>query len=161
MKKILLMCAMLAAAGCQYDVPLAAAPSLPIDHALIGVWESTEENAERMVVLPLSGQEYIVQYPVSEKNGLLFKAFRIQAAGRDLVQVQWLGGVNGSLETNTPAYQVLDYKLDGDTLTLRVLRSSVFTNKFQATEAFAAAVEAARDRADLFEDPGVFRRVLP
>ena len=160
MKRLLMLVGLLALAACQYDTPLTKGPGLPVDSKLAGSWDamSGEQNPERLVILPLDANEYLVEYPAGA-DAMYFRAITLTNAVGNLAQLKLLGSRKGAAKSDTPPYQIMSWKLAGDTLTLAVLNEKAVGGKHATPEAFAKAIAEHSDDAALFNEPASFKRV--
>lgn len=155
----------LALAGCLYDAPLVGENSIPIDSALLGVWEEVAddpdamvESPERMLILPFSGTEYLVHYPVNDKGGY-YRAYRFNLGGVDGVQLQFIGDPKGPVD-DEDKFLVASYSIDADgNLVIKLLNDKLVEDELSGSEAIREAFLEHKDAKDLFTDPGTFKRV--
>ncbi len=154
---ILAVCALIG--GCVYTVPLVKTPKIEIGSAVVGLWELQEnkESPERMLVLPLSKKECLVSY--SDKETLYFRACLAKVADKTIVQLQVIGGGGGGVPDDNRIYQYAEYKVEGDTLTVRMLNDEVIDRDIDSTRALTKAIKKHIDDPNLFKDAGVFKRV--
>lgn len=145
-------------AGCDYTVPLNETPELPIDSALIGVWERTTNQGEkqRLLVLPLSKNEYLVSFPAQAKDALFARASLCKTAGKTFLQLAWFGTAKGVTPEDSRVYQYATYAVAGDTLKGRLLNAEVVDREAASSAALAAAIEANLENPRLFRDEWVF-----
>lgn len=100
---ILLLC------GCEYEVPLTEAHTIPVDEALLGVWHPVEEEVGRILSRPVrikifrfSDTEYLIQYRYGDAE-FFFRAYPIEIEGERYVQLQGIGSHHGPGKTGQPA----------------------------------------------------------
>ena len=91
----LLVAACFLVSGCNYDFPLTAKPTRPIEPGLVGDWETfdkDEHKTEHMNVRRLDASTYVVSL-----DGDLYRVFHSDFAGVTLLSVQNLqpGGDEG------------------------------------------------------------------
>ena len=150
--------------GCQYDYPLVDKSVKPIDKSLLGVWESVPDEGEtnavinRALVLPFSDNEYLIQYPVKEKDSLFFRAYLIDIDGLSCLQVQVLGTDQGPAESSADTYDVVAYQKAGDLLVVDVLNPQVVKKEAGSTEALQQAFLKARTNSVRFNHHARFRK---
>jgi hypothetical protein len=161
MNKLLLLVVCLGFAGCDYTVPLTGTPELEIDRKTIGLWERTNDQGQRelLLVLPLNESEYLISYPLSAKNGMFAKAFLYRIAGKTLVQLRWIGTAKGSLPENNRVYQFAAYEIEDGELRIRLLNTSLVSKDTTSSAQLASSIEENRDSPDLFREPLVFKKV--
>ncbi|NLE58447.1 MAG: hypothetical protein GX616_08805, partial [Planctomycetes bacterium] len=108
-------------AGCDYTVPLAESPALPLDPALAGLWSRTRPDgeAETLLVLPLDKRECLVSFPAGTPDAMFGRACLAQAAGLTLAQVRWIGTARGKQPEEARVYQYADFSVAGGRLSVR------------------------------------------
>jgi hypothetical protein len=148
-------------AGCDYTVPLVTKPEIQIDRNVLGLWQDTdpENPSQQLLVLPLGPREYLISFPHVSRDGLFARAALVRCAGRTLVQLEWLGTARGGVPDDNRVYQFAAYALKGDRLEVRLLRLEVVSKDVSSTAELIRAIEANKDRPDLFREPMVFRQV--
>jgi hypothetical protein len=161
MKAIALCILGLVLAGCEYTVPLAAKPELKLDRALLGVWERQlpDGKKERLLVLPLDENEYLVSFPAGTPDAMFARACLVKVGEETLVQLRWFGNAHGNLITDEPPYQYVAYSATEGTLSVQLLNSDVIPKDIPTTEALAQAIVANIDHPDLFREPMMFQQV--
>ena len=160
MKRLLLLAACAALAGCDYTVPLAKAPSMDADASLVGLWERIGENGqpESLLVLPLGKQEYMVSYPAAAKDGMFARACLVRCAGRTLAQIEWIGSARGTRPDDGRLWQFAAFERSGEKLKVRMLNADTVSRDVKTTEELAAAVEKNKESPDLFRSEMVFTK---
>jgi hypothetical protein len=147
--------------ACEYDAPLTRDHTIPIDQAVLGVWEATSEgtDSERALVLPFSETEYLVQYPM-EKDSIFFRAYPISVGGVSCVQFEAIGSEEGAVEKDEKKrFHVVSYQLTGDALEIKLLNTERVDKGLADSEALLKAFIEHKDDADLFIDPVTFKKV--
>ena len=161
MKKLMfvVLCGLMA--GCEYTVPLLKNPETAIDRSILGLWQRTKEDGqiEQLCVLPLDQKEYLVSYPSGVKTSMFARACVCSAAGKPLVQLEWVGTGEGKLVEDNRAFQFVAYSLAGDTLTVRLLNSDLVSKDLTSSAELSKSIEANKDSVNLFKEPMVFTRV--
>ena len=164
-RSLSLIAALLLFAGCQYDSPLTEEHSIPIDPALLGVWEEMPDDgdspgeAARMIVLKFSETEYLVHYPVG-KDGGYYRAYSFSLGGLDGVQLEVVGSENGPIDsTEEDLFLVASYSIINGELEVKLLNGELVDDVLTGSEAIREAFLKNKDSKDLFTDPGKFRRV--
>lgn len=148
-------------AGCDYTVQLVKTPEIPVDRALIGAWsrEAEDGRTERLLVLPLGPAEYLVSFPAEAANAMYARACHGQAGAWKLVQLTWFGTARGEVPEDSRVYQYAVYTVKGDTLTIGLLNADVVTRDVTTAEALVQALDANREKRELFREPMVFKKV--
>lgn len=148
-------------AGCDYTVPLAEKPELPIDKALVGRWETTVDGkAAQLLVLAFSPDEYLAVYPAETPDALYARACLCGGTDFALVQLRWFGSANARADFGTCAYQYAAYSVDGDKLVVRLLNPAV-VKPADTAAALLAAIKANNANPELFREEMRFTRVKP
>ena len=162
---LFLIVAGLIAAGCEYQAPLTDEHKLPVDPAVLGLWEpvpdgevSSDPDRERLVVLEYSATEYLVHYP-TDKDGQYFRGYPIKIAGVPCVQIQLIGSATGDVKKEARTYQVVSYKLSNGELSLTTLNTAVVDKSLKDSAALRRAFEKNKNNHELFVNPGRFRKV--
>lgn len=160
-----LIVAGLLATGCEYQAPLTDEHKLPVDAAILGLWEqvpdggvSTDQARDRMVVLEYSATEYLVHYP-TDKDGQYFRGYPIRIAGVPCVQMQLIGSATGELQKKARKYLVASYKLSNGELSIMTLNTAVVDKSLKDSAALRRSFEKNRHNPELFVNPGHFRKV--
>jgi hypothetical protein len=162
MKKLLILLAVVLLAGCDYTVPLVTTPDINIDKSILGLWQTKEDDGkiEQLLVLALDDHEYLVSYPSGAKDAMFARASLCHTDGKTLVQLKWLGSVDGTPMDDNRVYEFFSYSVSGDKLTARVLNSDVVNKDAASTKELEKAIAANRDNPELFKkDSIVFTKV--
>ena len=144
--------------GCEYTVPLVTKPEIKIDKTVLGVWQGREEK-ERLLVLPLGETEYLVSYPSGDKNALFARACLGKVGEQQIIQLRWFGTAQGEVVDDERVYQYVSFSVVEDTLTVRVLNSTVVPKKAASTEELRQAIAKGTKNPTLFHKPRRFQRV--
>lgn len=102
-------CCCLVLAGCEYEAPITATPTRPVEEKLLGNW-SAENGTEKMRIRKFDESTYVISY-----NGQLYRAFHSDVAETPFVSVQ-------NVDSERRTYAFLTWRLEGAGKTL-VLRS--------------------------------------
>lgn len=161
MKKLLCVYICLVLAGCDFTVPLSAAPELPIDTRAVGLWEMAKPNGntERLLILPFNDHEYFISWPEAASTELYAKAHLFNFSGMVLVQLQWFGNSDGAVPDDDRNYQIASYAITGDALEIQLLNTDVIGKEFQSAADLATAIEANKSNPDLFREKMIYKRV--
>ena len=146
--------------GCDYKVPLAETAELPVDAALVGSWERTTQQGEkqRLLVLPLGKNEYLVSFPARAKDAMFARAALCKTGTLTLIQLAWFGTAQGATPEDGRIFQYASYTLADGTLKGRLLNADVVDRDVSSAAALSAAIEANRDNPKLFRDAWEFTR---
>lgn len=165
---ILTAVAALAFSACQYEVPLVAEHTIPIDPAVIGLWEAVPEGVKkpdadkRMLILKFSDTEYLVRHPLG-KEGIHYRAYPIELGGKSCVQLEAIGTEAGPLDWEgdvaTP-FQVVSYETSDGKLEIRTLNSDLLGKDLKTTKALQEAFLKHKDSNELFNDPENYVKVV-
>ena len=150
-------------AGCDFTVALVKTPELPIDQALVGAWSQSDENGktDRLLVLPLGPNEYLVSFPAGEKNAMFARACLCRTEDRTLAQLTWFGTAQGVVPEDGRVYQYATYSVKGDTLYVNLLNADVVKRDTPTSEALIKAIAANKDKTDLFRETMIFKKDKP
>lgn len=160
MRKLMMVAACAALAGCDYTVPLSKAPVKAADAALVGLWQRTENGqVESLVLLPVGKQELMVAYPAASKEAMYGRAWAAKGAGLPLLQIEWIGTGKGVVPEDKKVFQLASYAIEGDKLTVRIVNGDTVGASAETTDQLAKALEAAKGKDDFYRSPMVFTRV--
>jgi len=165
MKWAIPLSAFTALCGCVYKVPLVEEALLPIDPAAVGVWTTVRDEAdaaakpEKLVVLPFSGNEYMIIYPAG-KDEMYFRAYPVEVSGMKLIQLRWIGQRQSPLGGKEKPYQLCSYDITDGLLTIRVLNAELLNREAETPEALQRSLVENRSAPGLLQDPGRFRKVV-
>lgn len=150
-------------AGCDYTVSLVQKPDTPIDKALVGSWSLTGDDGrtQKLLVLPLGVNEYLVSYPAGEKDAMFARACLCRADARTLVQLTWFGTARGTTPDDDRVVQYAAYSVKGETLAVNLLNADTVKRDAATPEALARAIAANRDNPELFRETLIFKRERP
>ncbi len=155
-------------AACRYQAPLVAEHTIPIDPAVIGLWEPTvgEKGKEpdanhRMLILKFSNTEYLIRQPIGD-GVIHYRGYLIKPGGKTCVQLEAIGDGKGPLggdgDIVTP-FEVVSYEVKDGNLEIRTLNSELLGKGLKTTEALQEAFLKNKDHPELFGDPTVYRKV--
>ncbi|MDX1594367.1 MAG: hypothetical protein R3298_08960 [Gammaproteobacteria bacterium] len=146
--------------ACDYTVPLVESPTHAIDASAVGLWQRTTPDGrkERLLVLPLGENEYLVSFPAGSDKAMFARAAHWRGASVPLVQVDWFGTAEGRLPDDRRTFQYADYAVRGDALEIRLLDPEVVPKTVATAEALADAIARNADHPGLFREPLRFRR---
>jgi hypothetical protein len=151
--------------GCVYKAPVTTTHTIPVDPAVLGVWQAVPEPGkdldadERMLVLKYSDTEYMVRYP-SGKDAMFFRGYPIKLGNLRCVQIQLLGEKDQPVNDEDRKYQVVAYKLADGVLELRTLNADLISDRLATSADLLKAIKANIANPDLFKDPGKFKKVV-
>jgi len=162
---VLLAACFLVIAGCEYEAPLTDEHSIPIDSAVLGLWELIPEEGnkpkpeERAMVLKYSDTEYLIHYPLGEE-GMYFRGYLINIGGISCIQVERIGSASGPPdEDDMDRFHVVSYKVENGNLVVKILNTDLVDDGLKDSKALKKAFLKHKDNESLFRDPGIFRRV--
>ena len=160
---IIIVAAMLIISGCEYQEPLAEKQNLPIDESLVGQWNALPDSndtspvQDRIIVLKLSGTEYLVHY-YTGSGSMYFRAYPLKVGNIECLQLQLLGYQDGRLARNDAPFQVAKYTVSGDIVEIRMMNTSVISPKLAGNDEIREAFIKNQANDKLFREPGKFRR---
>ncbi len=147
-------------AACTYDSPITEEHSIPIDQALLGLWEPLSgDDQDPLLVLKLSDTEYQI-HNFGRDSGIYFRGYAIEVEGVPAVQLQVLGDDYGPVdETAERRYSVVSYRLVNGELEVSELNTDLVDEDLETSEAIRQAFVVHKDNKDLFTDPILFRKI--
>ncbi len=147
--------------GCDYTLKLVDKPTINIDRSVIGLWQSTNHNdqVENLLILPLGNKEYMVSFPAGSDDAMFARASLWRQKEMVLVQLNWFGTAKGKLPENKRTFQYASYKLNDDSLTVRLLNPEIISTKLASTEEFVQNIEKNKDNVKLFRNKMVFKKI--
>jgi hypothetical protein len=160
---LLFFVVLLCVAACVYLEPLSEKQNIPIDPALLGLWEPVPEknepkpSGEWILALKYSDTEYMIHYKTGS-DSMYFRAYPLKVGDISCVQLQLIGYDGGPPAKKDPPYHVAIVTLNGDEATIRMLNTSV-VGKNLAGPALREAFLKNSKNTDLFLEPAKFIRV--
>lgn len=142
--------------GCVYTVPVTTDHTIPIDTAVLGVWQ--DEDGDSMLLLKYSDTEYLIEYPTSAK-AVFYRGYPAKVGDISCVQIQELGTIDGP-EDNTEPYDVMSYRFVKDDLEVRSLNSDVVGKDFKSSDELRESILKNKANPELFREPGIFKKVV-
>ena len=145
---VLIAAACLAFTACNYDSPLTAKPTHPVDERLLGDWLGGDEGKDPMHVRKLDDTTYVVAF---DKD--IYRAFHSDFEKTAFLTVQ---------DLNSPErlylYMTWEISADGTQLKLRTVSDKVVTDKNKGPAALQKAVKENLRNPALFNETLVFTR---
>ena len=180
--QIILAITVLLVTGCTYEYPLTTEHNIPIDPAVLGLWEwipdyddepvppeevnEVKEALEdyRMLILKFSDTEYLIRYPVDGHNDIYYWYFRgypVKIGNISCVQVEYLGSIDEgpAVEKNERFFVVVKFALENDELEMRGINTDLVNTDLESSEALRKAFLVNQENKDLFKNHIKFRRV--
>ena len=156
---LVVICLMLA--GCDYTVPFVSTPSIDIDRSVIGLWQKSKDGGqtERLLVLPLSGKEYLVSFPAGTKHAMFARTCLWRGEGMTLVQLNWIGTALAKLPENNRTYQFASYSVKGDEMRIRLLNKDVIKKDIGSSEELVKAIAGNKTNPNLLGNEMLFMKV--
>jgi len=149
--------------ACEYNVPLSTDHNIPIDSTVLGSWkvasiENKDEDTE-IRIHKFSDTEYAIHY-LEDGGNLYFRAYAINVGGVSAVQIELIGNGKEAISSDEDdRYQVASYKLVDGLLHIGVLNSDLVDDELPDSESLRKAFIEHKDNPELFNDPGIFRRI--
>lgn len=150
-------------AGCEYENPLTNEHNIPVDSAVLGLWETPPENggtagsSEKMLILKYSETEYLVHYPIGDE-AFYFRGYPIKIGNISCVQVQLIGDSNGDIKKEERKYQVVSYRLSNDELEIKTLNTDLVDKKLKEINKLRKAFMKNVANKELFQNPVRFKK---
>ena len=161
MKKliVLVLNALFLLSACVYEAPLSTQHTIPIDQAVVGTWEivSDEGSDDQLRILRFSDTEYLVSDTTGDDE-LYFRAYAIELEGISMVQLEFLGDDKRPVR-GANRYLVATYRFVDGLLEVRTLNSDLVADELTDSESLRAAFIAHKENPELFNDPGLFKRI--
>jgi hypothetical protein len=137
--------------GCNYDVPITAGPTRPVEKQLLGNWVAVDKDnpkPDQMKVRQLDEFTYVIAY-----NGDLYRAFHSDLANVPFVSVQ-------DLESADRQYAYFSWRLspDGAQLTLQLVSTKVIPDTTPDSASVQRLLTANLANPGLFGEPVQFIR---
>jgi len=151
--------------GCVYRAPVTTNHTIPIDPAVLGLWQAIPEPGkavdadETMLVLKYSDTEYVVRYP-SGKDAMFFRGYPIKVADLQCVQIQLLGGKDQPADEDDHKYHIVAYRLAEGVLEVKTLNTDLIPSTSATGADVLKAIKANLANPDLFKDPGKFKKLV-
>jgi hypothetical protein len=137
----------LAFTSCNYDIPIASAPTRNVEQRLLGDWISLD-GKENMKVRRLDDNTYVVYY-----NGDLFRTYHSDVAETPFVSVQ-------DLNSSDRKYAYVVWKLsdDGKRLSLRSVSDKVIPKETKDSAMVLALLTKNARNPELFGEEIEFKK---
>lgn len=136
---------LLAAAGCEFEAPLAPAPEAPVDPALLGRWSAPDGWAK---LCQRDTGHYVLVH-----NGTVYEAWHARLGERDFLTLR-------SLETTRPRHHFLLCERVGDRrVDVRFVRDDLVPRGERNPAALRRAVEESWGRPELLGPAVTFIRM--
>jgi hypothetical protein len=134
-------------AGCNYEVPITAAPTRKVDQQLLGDWISLD-GKENMKLRRLDDSTYVVYY-----DGDLFRAYHSDVGDRSFATVQ-------DLNSNDRKYAYIVWKLsdDGKNLRLRNVNDKIVPKETKDSATVVGLLTKNARNPELFGEEIEFRK---
>jgi hypothetical protein len=101
----------------------------------------------------------MVSFPAGAKNAMFARGCHWTGAGLKLVQLNWIGDARAKLPKDGRTFQFADYKIEGDTIRVRLLSTEVVEKDLKPSDELAKAITGNKDNPNLFREEIVFIRV--
>lgn len=150
--------------GCEYEVPVVPEPKLPIDPAVLGLWEAVpppdaaDKPAERMLVLKFNATEYIIRYPM-QHDSLYFRAYLIKVGNLTAAQLQLIGADQGPADCAERKFHVASYCIRDDILELRLLNTQLIPATLRTSRELRKEIRKHQADPALWGEVARFKRV--
>lgn len=150
-------------AGCEYENPLTNEHKIPVDSAVLGLWETPPDNggnagsSEKMLILKYSETEYLVHYPIGDE-AFYFRGYPIKIGNISCVQVQLIGDSNGDIKKEERKYQVVSYRLSNDELEIKTLNTDLVDKNLKEINKLRKAFMKNITNKELFQNPVKFKK---
>jgi len=159
-------------AGCEYETSLTDEHKIPVDKAVLGLWDAVPEKGrvsdpkdrvsdskERLIVLKYTDTEYLVHYPTGNE-GFYFRGYPIRIGGVSCVQIRLIGDSNGDIKTGERKYQVVSYQFINGELEIKTLNTDLVDNKIKDRNKLNKAFLMNKNKGELFRNTVRFRKAV-
>lgn len=146
--------------GCNYYAPLTEEHTVPIDPAVLGLWEELpfgvkmsdppDERRQRILILKYSPTEYLV-YFFKGDGGFYFRAYPINIESVACVQLELIGTSVGDAEKKDTKYGVVSYVLLNGQLELEILNENLVGPSLRDSASLRKAFRENRANERFFE----------
>jgi hypothetical protein len=129
---------------------------------LIGLWKRTDKDGEneKLLVLPLTAEKYLVSYPSNSQNAMFAKASKSKVDNLTLIQLEWIGTAEGIIPDGNLVFQFLRFKLSDKSrnLSLKLLNPKTVGKNFKSSEELKNSIIKHIDNSKLFRKTIHFRK---
>lgn len=159
-------------AGCEYEISLTDEHKIPVDKAVLGLWEAVPEKGivsdpkdrisdseERLMVLKNTDTEYLIHYPTGDE-GFYFRGYTVRIGGVSCVQIQLIGDSNGAIKTGERMYQVVSYQFVNGELEIKTLNTDLVDTNLKDRNKLKKAFLMNKNKGELFINPVMFRKAV-
>lgn len=145
-------------AGCRYVAPLTAQHTIPVDPALLGLWDKVDQNGEhpdeRLLILKFSKTEYLIY-----DGSVYYRGYNIKIGKIPCLQVQIIGGESGPDIEDVGRYDVATYAFRNNELRVRILNSNKVSDELKDSVSLRRAFLKHQNDKDLFVKEIRFHRL--
>jgi len=163
LKIIFMVALMFVIAGCEYETSLTDEHKIPVDKAVLGLWDAVPEKGgvsdpkERLMVLKYTDTEYLIHYPAGDE-GFYFRGYPIRIGGISCVQIRLIGDSNGDIKTGDRKYQVVSYQFVSGELEVKTLNTDMVDKKIIDRNKLNTVFLKNKNKGELFRNPARFRK---
>jgi hypothetical protein len=151
--------------GCEYESPLTNKHKIPVDQAVLGLWETVPEkneakgSSEKILILKNSNTEYLVHYPIGD-DAFYFRGYPIKIGNISCVQIQLIGDSGGDIKAEERKYHVVSYQLIKGELEIKTLNTDLVDKNLKDSKKLRKAFMKNRGNIELFQNPVKFMRCV-
>lgn len=149
--------------GCEYDSPITTEHTIPVNSAILGIWEEIPEqgkdgNGELMTVLQYSETEYLIHHPSNTEDGIYYRGYLIQIRDIQCMQLEVIGTAKGPLgDDEDDVFHVAAFQLNEGILEVSLLSTKVISKNLVTSDELKQAILGNIENKELFEEPVNFR----
>jgi len=171
-KNIFMISLIFLISGCEYETSLTDEHKIPVDKAVLGLWEAVPEKGmvsdpkdrisdskERLMVLKYTDTEYLVHCPVGGE-GFYFRGYPIRIGGVSCVQIRLIGDANGDIKTGERKFQVISYQFVNSELEIKTLNTDLVDNKIKDRNKLNNVFLINKNKGELFINPVRFKKAV-
>ncbi len=151
-------------AGCEYETSLTDEHVIPVDKAVLGLWEAIPEKTgdsgskEKMMVLKYTDTEYLIHYPTGDE-GFYFRGYPIRIGEISCVQIRLIGDSKGGIKTADRKYHVISYQFVKGELEIKTLNTDMVDKNIIDRNKLKKAFLKNKNKGELFINPVGFKKV--
>ena len=147
----LLAAGLLCLAGCDYDIPITAEPTRPVDPRLVGTWANYDPDEQKVEVITVRAWDD-THYAVAIDRDI-YRAHHSDLGAMSMISVQ-------DLNSDAHKYVYYSWSLsdDGRQLTLRRVRQELVPDKVRDVATMQRLLRDNAAKPQLYEPATVFTR---
>lgn len=158
--------------GCEYETSLTEEHKIPVDKAVLGLWEAVPEKGrvsdpkdrvsdskERLMVLKYTDTEYLIHYPTGDE-GFYFRGYPIKIGGVSCVQIRLIGASNGDIKTGERKYHAVSYQFVNGEIEIKTMNTDLVDKNLKDSNKLKKAFLTNKNKGELFINPVRFKKAV-